>query len=258
MPKEIHLAPGARSRDRLTLWWARCSDIPTPEIEARFLNILSDDERRRYRAYVHAEDRHVYLLAHAILRVGLSKLLERPPESFLFVTDDGGKPRLADRLMEFSISHTRGLAICCFAYGLPVGVDVEHARRAKDLQRLVPRYLTSSEEQELSSLSGRALEDRLVYSWTCKEALVKAAGRGLAIPLRDIELRWSEDGVKAKWAHATCNLRRFRIGDYLGSIASFGSDVAERALTVVKMESAERAGATEVSPGAGGIYTISV
>lgn len=74
----------------------------------------------------------------------------------------------------FSIAHAAGHAVCALATAsCAVGVDLE-AERATDLERL--RLVTSVAERravQAGELSAAAL-------WTCKEAVLKAAGAVLA------------------------------------------------------------------------------
>lgn len=96
-----------------------------------------------------------------------------------------GKPKL-DRsvhkpVLDFSTANSRG---CCLvgisAHGL-VGVDLEPAnRRAGRPMAVARRYFSEREASELSTME-EGLQDRaFLHTWACKEAVVKAAGHGIA------------------------------------------------------------------------------
>ena len=82
--------------------------------------------------------------------------------------EPGGRPRFSaaeDRW--FSLSHTRGAAVCAL-WDRPVGVDVEAARKVS--ARLMDRL-------------GAAGEEDFLRRWTCREAAAKRLGLGGAAPL---------------------------------------------------------------------------
>ena len=86
-------------------------------------------------------------------------LTELPPVEW----EPGGRPRFAAAENRwFSLSHTRGAAVCAL-WDRPVGVDVEAGRKV------------SSRLQE--RLGARGEEDFL-RRWTCREAAAKRLGLG--------------------------------------------------------------------------------
>lgn len=90
-----------------------------------------------------------------------------------------GKPYLADRPnLHFNLSHTKG-AVACALSDAPVGVDIEGLRPLR--QRFAQRYFTIAEQQYTQD------EARMLAIWTRKEALLKRDGRGITVPLCEIE-----------------------------------------------------------------------
>ncbi|NIP17845.1 MAG: 4'-phosphopantetheinyl transferase superfamily protein [Xanthomonadales bacterium] len=96
-----------------------------------------------------------------------------------------GKPVLDanvhGRALDFSIA---GSAACCLigvcSEGL-IGVDLELAgRRTGNPLGLARRYFSESEVEALSSCAGEGLDRAFLHTWACKEAVVKAAGHGIA------------------------------------------------------------------------------
>jgi phosphopantetheinyl transferase len=65
-----------------------------------------------------------------------------------------------------------------------VGIDAELLRGAS---RPVTSALSPSEARVLESLSGRARSESFLRLWTAKEAVAKADGRGLALPLPELD-----------------------------------------------------------------------
>ena len=223
------------------LWFGRTDQVPGQALRERFLSALSPVERQQHAVLANDADREVYLLAHAMLRAALSHYFERPPGEWRLEPEMGGKPRIAAPLLaplEFSLSHTRGLAVCAFAFREPVGVDVEPASRGEELQEVVGRQFAESEQRMLNRWPQPVRLERSVWLWTAKEALLKAWGSGMSVSLNSVCLDWDSGGrvrlepageaVAQRW-HFT----RFRIdGQFLGTIALGGAPEPLRSFCV--------------------------
>ncbi len=62
--------------DQIILRWLPVEETDDQDLEARGLEILSPDERQRYRRFRYDRDRRLYLAAHILLRATLAELLE--------------------------------------------------------------------------------------------------------------------------------------------------------------------------------------
>ena len=96
-----------------------------------------------------------------------------------------GKPFLQDPPvpLAFNIAHSGSLAVCALADVRAVGVDVEPIERPELTPALLHDLLAPAERSRLDLLSGAALQEALVALWTGKEAIAKAHGGGLGLPL---------------------------------------------------------------------------
>lgn len=92
------------------------------------------------------------------------------------------KPDSAGRVnsMRTSLSHCGGYAAFAVTAGGPVGVDVEPLSNAAVIADLAPCVCTSGEDAALRGLPERERRAGLLALWVRKEALLKAAGIGLA------------------------------------------------------------------------------
>ena len=126
------------------------------------------------------------LLAYAVRR---RWGLERLPD---LARGEQGKPFFpAFSKYHFNLSHSGTLALCAVDEQ-PVGVDIEMIRPHHPN---LARRICSAEE--LDWLEGQKdHQSALCKLWTCKEALVKCRGTGLTVPLREIGVPLSDDGVK--------------------------------------------------------------
>lgn len=104
-----------------------------------------------------------------------------------FAREIGGRPLAAGAPgVGVSVSHAGGLLLVALAACCRVGVDVEPLAE-RGLERLPAHALTTAELRELEAPGADRIASFLSY-WTRKEALLKAAGVGLAIEPRSIEL----------------------------------------------------------------------
>lgn len=159
-------------------------------------SILSAEERERAARFRFERERWWYVATHVVLRLLLSQYVGQAPECLTFRTGRYGKPALvldADQLsrtlpLQFNLSHSHGMVVYAIARGREVGVDIERIEESLDWERIAARVLSKREQEALQSLPERD-RDRAFYTcWTRKEALVKAAGYGLQMPLDSFDV----------------------------------------------------------------------
>lgn len=168
------------------VWWA----VPLP-VQPRYLALLDPLEQGRYQAYRQEIDRRRFLTGRVLAKTVVGELLGLAPDAVEFdaTCDDCGKPHGRPTIpdAQFSISHSGeriGLAVTT---GSPVGLDVETATRRAD-GSLISYALNETEQGDLADLGEADRELAFFRYWTRKEALMKATGRGLRIPLQSITL----------------------------------------------------------------------
>jgi 4'-phosphopantetheinyl transferase len=120
-------------------------------------------------------------VSRAALRAVLGACLGEQPRR-LTLLEEGGKPRLADapgRELDFSLSHSGGLALLAVARRLRVGIDLERLRAARFLEEVAERFFSEEERGELEPLRGGARRRAWFRLWTRREAAAKAQGLGI-------------------------------------------------------------------------------
>jgi 4'-phosphopantetheinyl transferase len=182
--------------NRCQVWWAR----PAAETP-RLLGLLDGLERERFAAYRRTEDQVRFLTARVVGKALLARRLGVEPGAVALDSTCSncgrthGKPRVirpdghpADRpLPEMSISHSGDLIAVAVTDGLPVGVDVEQERdvQVHDLLRMT---LSPAEQPAFAEVPAAEQDAAFFTYWSRKEALLKATGRGLAIPMTKVTL----------------------------------------------------------------------
>ncbi len=131
------------------LWFTFPGAIRNPELLAGYRAILSADEIARYERFWFDRDRHLHLVAWALVRTVLSKYADVNPEAWEFRTNRYGRPEItgpaSTTTLRFNLSHTRGLIACIVAPELDVGVDVEDRRRDTAGAEIARRFFSPRE-----------------------------------------------------------------------------------------------------------------
>jgi 4'-phosphopantetheinyl transferase len=88
--------------------------------------------------------------------------------------------------LRFSLSRSNQLVALALGWDAAVGVDVEQLRPLDDLPGLMASALSETEQAQVGSGAGSA--DRFLRCWARKEAITKAAGVGIAVDLRVLDV----------------------------------------------------------------------
>lgn len=152
---------------------------------------LDRDETRRAGLFTDATARERYRTAHKFLRWVLAAYVGSPESSLCFWREPGGKPRLAkpnETAWQFSLSRTSEFVMVAVAREIIVGIDVESAHSLEPLPWSSLFGLEAAfDSAEVAAISALPLAEARLEAlrlWTLKEALAKALGKGLALPLR--------------------------------------------------------------------------
>lgn len=83
--------------------------------------------------------------------------------------------------LDFSVARSRNGYLIGISSGAAIGVDLEvAARRSGKPMALAERYFSKAETAALADFSGDELQRAFMHTWACKEAIVKASGKGIA------------------------------------------------------------------------------
>ncbi|QBE63365.1 4'-phosphopantetheinyl transferase family protein [Pseudoduganella lutea] len=204
--KNLHLP-----EDAPLLVWVRTADVATAlPIAEGWLTVA---ERERARRFVFDGDRADFLASRFLLRRVLAELADTPPEHLAFETNRWGKPALCGRPdLTFNLSHCRGSAVLLTGAGAAAGVDIEPVQPGRADPLVAQRLFHRAEQIQLLA-SPRSGYDRLFLRfWTLKEAVLKAEGSGLALPLDAFAALFDGDTIVPLTVPATMAARPFAFG----------------------------------------------
>ena len=158
--------------------------------------------------YVFERDRRLSIGAGFLLQKALTDHVLGEEE---IVEGEFGKPLLKSGKAHFSLSHSGDYAACAFAFS-PVGIDIEKQR--KNVSPGLLKLIATDEEAEYI-LSQKDPYDFAHRLWTLKESVSKYYGRGLSLPLKDVEIVWNKP-LQIKLKGIVQNLYFFekKIGDH--------------------------------------------
>lgn len=223
--------------------------------EHEFDLLLSPQEQARLDRFVYQSDRDLYATAHVGLRLVLSHLLSTPAldiqfdRSCLWCGAQHGRPEISYPAtpLRFSLSHSGELAVIAVA-NEAIGVDIQAHKESLDLLGLTEYCLTDSESAELDDGIDDIAPASFFDIWSCKEAVLKACGKGLAVEMNKVELDVAatqqrrphklrnSSGVKSLDAALVEALELSHIfPDVAAQLFSTGSDTSDYSLAVANL-----------------------
>lgn len=158
----------------------------------RLAEALSVDELERAAAFRFAHLRRRFVVTRAVVRQLLALYVGATPSSLRFCYSALGKPSLIETHtgapLSFNVSHSDELALIAVTRGRAVGVDVEGMREIDEADGIAEHYFCAPERDELRSSQGRSTTALFLTYWTRKEAVLKATGDGLSMPLDRVDV----------------------------------------------------------------------
>ena len=160
---------------------------------------LSADERGRASRFRFARDRDRFVGARGLLREVLTLYLDASPGRLSFDYGAHGKPFLAGKehsTLRFNVAHSLDAMLLAIAHMREVGVDVEGVRNISPaMEEIYETVLSEPEKQALARCGGEGKRTKFLRFWTLKEAYIKADGRGVSLPLEQIDVSSPEGRV---------------------------------------------------------------
>ena len=156
---------------------------------ARCERLLSPAELERSRRFFHERDRTAFVFSHGLMRQVLGAYCGVDGAQLEFAAATLGKPALAPdgqpfaSSVSFNLSHSHGRALLAVSGGGEIGVDLEREDARTDVLALAARYFFGSEFAAIRDAPEALRTETFFRFWTAKEAVLKAQGAGLSVPL---------------------------------------------------------------------------
>lgn len=154
---------------RVHLWFLDLAELSNPVLQAHG-KLTPRQERTSRRFY---------------LRLLLGAYLGVPGKDIRISRVVKGKPVLDASVhgtpLDFSSAGSNGRCLIGITSAGYIGVDLEaEQRKAMQPRALARRYFSEAEQGALDSVPDQDLDAWFLHTWACKEAVVKAAGLGIA------------------------------------------------------------------------------
>ena len=185
----------------MTLWLLSLRDLSDADLMEMYSRC--GRERKEKAAKIKAEGKKKQA-------VGAGYLISLLKEQFSIADDPvilpQGKPVFpGEQKVHFSISHSGDRVVLAFGDS-PLGVDIEFIRQAN--LKLAGRFFTREEYEHLLQQETERQGELFYRIWTGKEAVVKAAGCGLTLPLDGFSV--SDETVMVSGKMYELHRQRFR------------------------------------------------
>jgi 4'-phosphopantetheinyl transferase len=143
------------------------------------LDLLTPAEQQRAARILDPTRGNLLARRRILLRKILSQNLRTPPQYIEIEEGIYGKPAVPGHPLHFSLAGSGGWVAIALCTGCEVGIDIEERRTIDDADKLAERYFAPSEADLIRSLAEPERSHVFLRSWTRKEALMKADGRGM-------------------------------------------------------------------------------
>ncbi|MCL9807011.1 4'-phosphopantetheinyl transferase superfamily protein [Flavobacterium amniphilum] len=150
------------------------NDLPKFETEYR-------EKIKRYRRW---QDAQSSLLGRILLFKGVEEIYKGNPHDKIMKHTKYNKPYFENDLIHFNISHSGEIVVCALSDEHELGIDIEIVR---DIEITDFKSHMTENEWDTIILSENEKDSFFRY-WTQKEAVIKAHGHGLTIPLQSFEI----------------------------------------------------------------------
>lgn len=164
--------------------WLWSLDMPDDQLGA-MRRFMTDDEIARAERFVNPVHRDMHIAGRGRLREILGVETGRNASDIIFEYGRNNKPTIAGG-PHFNLSHSGGLAALAISRDGALGLDIEEIRPIED--SVARHFFTSAEYSELAQLSPDLWLDGFFRCWTRKEAVIKAVGLGLSMPLASFDV----------------------------------------------------------------------
>ena len=167
--------------------WAVCL-TGSVAARARCTELLEPEERERAARFYSQDGHDAFTFAHGQLRHLLARYCGVEGSALRFCHGEHGKPQLAvgqwlDKRVFFNLTHSAGRALVAISANLELGIDLEAHERRTDVLRIADRYFFGSEAEMIRAAPEADRRALFFFLWTAKEAVIKAQGGGLSVPL---------------------------------------------------------------------------
>jgi 4'-phosphopantetheinyl transferase len=168
----------------MLLLYSKISEDAHDSIVNQYLNDFDQDFQKKILRYRRWQDSQLSLLGRLMLLKAFEEYGICGAEINNLEYNKFGKPFLKTKAVFFNISHSGDFVICAVSKKSEIGIDIEKMT-AIDLADFKPQMTADEWSRVVESENKRT---SFFEYWTQKEAVIKAHGHGLTLPLKSFEV----------------------------------------------------------------------
>ena len=153
---------------------------------------LTEEENRRALRLRRGHTHQHFVVGRTSLRHLLGAALGLPPRDVPIIPGPFGRPQTPPHngiQLSFNVAHSAGTILIALSRIGAIGIDLEHLDPATDSLEVARHAFTPAEAASLNALTEPDHRRQAFFRcWTRKEAVIKADGRGLSLPMSSFEV----------------------------------------------------------------------
>ncbi|WP_430412916.1 4'-phosphopantetheinyl transferase family protein [Kordia sp.] len=159
-----------------------------------FLPNFPLDFQQKIRSYRRWQDAQSSVLGRLLLKYGISKNKHLKTVNSKILFNTYNKPYFENKEVNFNISHSGEIVICAISESHDIGIDIETMNTIN-----INDFKMQMTDYEWNLINNASDQQAAFYNyWTQKEAVVKAHGKGLSIPLQSFEIKANTTEMDSK------------------------------------------------------------
>lgn len=172
------------------LWRIDLADVPSHI--GGYISLLTAGEQAEASRRRIGQVRDHFTIGRACARILIGNALGMNPREINLTKGIHGKPEISainGHAISFNLAHSQSTLLIALRRNGAIGVDVEYFDRSTDIMEVAHANFTESESKALAAITDPEEQLRTFYRyWTRKEAIGKADGRGLLLPLASFDV----------------------------------------------------------------------
>lgn len=168
----------------MLLLYSKISEDAHDSIVKHYLNNFDRDFQKKILSYRRWQDSQLSLLGRLMLIKAFEEYGISSAEVNNLEYNKFGKPFLSSKAVNFNISHSGDFVICAVSKKSEIGIDIEKMT-AIDLAEF---KLQMTDDEWSRVVDSENKRNSFFEYWTQKEAVIKAHGHGLTLPLKSFEV----------------------------------------------------------------------
>ena len=172
--------------DDLHIWFVNIDLIRINHNEK--LKEFSFNDKKKFNLIQNEHEKEVMIKRNYLLLKILSYYLKCEISQIKIEKAEYGKPFLKSSKLSFNLSNSFNYFIVGISYENGIGVDIEKIRNTINYKKLITRYFSENEKKAFEIAKTDMQQNTFFYWWTIKEAVIKATGFGMRLPLKSFEI----------------------------------------------------------------------